>query len=141
MDNSRFKFRVWDKEEKHMHYIPAAELYEELFLRADGVLCNVDYSDRRPMNNRYEVSFSTGLHDCDGKEIFEGEYLALAVDNAIPFIEKHEVVFSGGCFIGKRFYAETNIFCANYMYLHVLVRDGYKVIGNRFENPELLAAK
>ena len=138
MNNSKFKFRVWDKQEKHMHYMPAAELHEELFLRADGVLCDVDsgskYPDPRPVDDRYEVSFSTGLYDCEGKEIWEGDIIEKGYHGKTesPY---QEVVFdtdigSCGCcfseFKGSGF---------------ALPNDKWRIVGNRFENPELLEIK
>lgn len=141
----KIKFRVWDKEEKHMHYMPAAELHEELFLRADGVLCDVrfdvEYSDPIAVNDRYEVSLSTGLLDCDGKEIFEGdaiEYRAFG---------RYLIQFEDGAF--RTECLETQAL-EMFMFNTCLLIDGVngdgrcplaKIIGNKFENPELRGIK
>ncbi len=138
---TRFKFRVWDKEEKHMHYMPAAELYEELFIRADGVLCNVLdgaelSSDPVPVDDRYEVSFDTGLYDCEGKEIWEGDVLRVFTR------ERHNESFIGvalwdndkSSFIAKGASENTG-----YYFFWECPR--IKVIGNRFSNSELLEGK
>lgn len=142
------KFRVWDKRDKHMHYMPAAELYEELFLRADGVLCNVDeganikkkISDPRPAGDRYEVSFSTGLLDCDGKEIWEGDVLdCICVGDDSPCAH-----YTWRTPVPVYFSTENNAYVAVDKRGWIVSLNSpvhYKVIGNKFGNPELLEGK
>lgn len=142
---TKFKFRVWDKEEKHMHYMPAAELYEVLFLRADGVLCDVDESamhsngyskDPRPAYEKYEVSFSTGLKDCEGQEIWEGDVIGYIFEEKI--LCKYHVEYRKCCFYGT---ALQGIYKDYMLYdlIHAMYPENkFKVIGNRFTNPELL---
>jgi hypothetical protein len=140
-----FKFRVWDNEGKHMHYMPAAELYEELFLRADGVLCYVldgsELSDPVPVNDRYEVSFSTGLLDCDGGNIYEGDVVEFRA------FGRYLIQFEDGAFRTECLETQAlEMFMFNTCLLIGGVNgDGRctsaKVIGNKFENPELLGVK
>lgn len=137
-------FRVWDKKEWHMYYFPAAELYENFFLRADGLLCDVDFSDcadPEPVNDRYEVTLFTGLYDCDGKKIYKDDIIE------IDMYGRYVVEFCNGAFtvecLEKR--------CLEgFMFDPHLLIDGVngdnvnphaKIIGNRFEHPELLEMK
>lgn len=126
------KFRVWDKEEKHMYYMPAAELYEELFLRADGVLCGIHggapYSQPVEMGNRFEVSLSTGLKDCEGQEIYEYDVIARTDDTSIRLIVK----FLNGGF--KVLYSEDEPDGAHLNMINHS-RSEWRIIGNKFQNP------
>lgn len=140
--NRPIKFRVWDKEERHMHYMPAAELYENFFLRADGVLCDVDigagYADPRPVYDRYEFSFSTGLCDCHGREIWEGDVLQHKIEPDFRLLVEYRrgayrIIDSGptshnGCEEGLLDEVDGECFM-------------YQIIGNKYENPELLERK
>lgn len=130
MNKSRFKFRIWDKENKDMICLPRAELYEEFFLRADGVLClNADTINGDMVeadNDRFELIQSTGLHDCEGKEIWEGDILRDKKGSLVV------TIFEDGKFLGKYINAKK-------MYaIEFSSNTGFKIIGHRFEHPELL---
>jgi len=65
----------------------------------------------------------TGLKDKNGKEIYEGD---IAIDSMKCL---HEIVFAGGCWIAKREHGGDMLCSTN---------DFVEVIGNIYENPELL---
>ena len=71
----------------------------------------------------------TGLHDKTGKEIYEGDIINPVVMNGT--ITRGEVVFHYGGFMAKQIGAEWLI---DDLYRY----DNFEVIGNIYENPELL---
>ena len=68
----------------------------------------------------------TGLFDIDGKEIYEDDILALQ-DGQIGIVEFHN-----GCFIVRHNQNGVSL------YLYDIRDRQLKILGNRFENPELL---
>jgi len=131
MENRIIKFRAWDKSLEKMHF---PELW--------------DNSMPSNWNYWYQLMQFTGLHDKNGKEIYEGDILrepvkdAWSANNYICF----EVFFHGG-----DANMDYNIgFSMNRMHNHGAICGGYipsfkpntvkkmEVIGNIFDNPELI---
>ena len=74
----------------------------------------------------------TGLKDCKGREIYEGDIIEILYKNS-SIKQNAKVVFEKGCFfadLGDRF--------AYHIYE---VADNCEVIGNIHENPELLGGQ
>jgi uncharacterized phage protein (TIGR01671 family) len=116
------KFRSWDCYENQMHNGVESGIYEDPdeIIPFDKVLelaC-------------YEVMQYTGLKDKNGKEIYEGDVLGYVTDT------KWIVGFKNGAFTLS--YQNSNI---NILY-DCDIADGkvthMKVLGNIYENPELL---
>ena len=74
-------------------------------------------------DKRYIIMQFTGLKDKNGKEIFEGDIL---IDK---YNQIWKIEFDRGCFIG--FGGERELF-------HIFAMDEPKVIGNIYENLELM---
>jgi len=132
------KFRAWDKEDKEMitweGLINAYDLHNILKFR----------------NPRFKIMQFTGLKDKNGKEIYEGDILRFVYSKGrawydrIVLIENEE-----GCY-GYNFnwktIKEVHLKCKtkedNKKLLKLFDRFDEKVIiGNIYENPELLSSK
>ena len=91
----------------------------------------------------------TGLHDKNGREIYEGDII---VDGSVPGPEygiggymftKYEVKMVNGCFVVECIpdCVNDHVF-GNYHLLYEVIADGFaEVVGNIYENPELLEVK
>jgi YopX protein len=101
------KFRAWDKINKYM-FIIFDSTAKDWYLP--------DWSDR------YEVMQYTGLHDKNGKEIWEGDILAHE-----DFANRKQKV------VGVMEWNETTAGFARFYPLHK-----FEVIGNIYKNPKLL---
>lgn len=122
------KFKVWDKEEKEMHgpheieYINFCD--EFVTLKIVGF---IEFEDT-------ELLQYTGINDEENKEIYEGDIIEGGYLNPLSnkfMSKKYIVVYDKGSFVGKLIghtpYGDT--------WLHFIKG---KVIGNIYENPELL---
>lgn len=110
------KFRAWD--DRNNKWITEGDIY----MTHDGQFFAGDM-DNPPVVAIHEsnITFSTGVEDIKGKEIFAGDVVK-TLDGDI-----NEVVFRGGQYvrkINKQWGAE--------------LKYAVEIIGNIFENPELI---
>ena len=126
MTANRFNFRVWDKNNKCFS--------TGLLLTRKGILKEVDFEEgtiTTVNQTNYELMQSTGLVDKNGKEIYEEDILKFISEGRIItfriyFDKKRDCLCARAlndaidCQIDKQF-------CSNKI-----------VIGNTYENPELL---
>lgn len=119
MEANRFRFRAWD-------YFKGEMIYSNRF---DNLgLFFQDIYIRRIHGNKVDVMQSTGLCDSEGKECFDGDIIYS--DSWNPKV--YEVIFNRGGFC---FYNENiEIDLAH----DIKYLDMFKIIGNKFENHELL---
>lgn len=125
--NREIKFRAWDKKGKEMFSVARIDIadgscYRHLFAGE----C-YDYW------NNVELMQYTGIKDYEGKEIYEGDILKCKLHNGE--YENYLIAWS-------KEYAEfealnrdkSNFICAS-------IWNQFKIIGNIYENPELLEVK
>jgi uncharacterized phage protein (TIGR01671 family) len=119
------KFRAWDKKCEDMLYSDVQTEEYEFRFTENGIEV-YGYSDdfTNPMN--VELMQFTGLYDKHHKPIYEGDIVSY-------FDLKHEVLFKNGAFgwmEDGEFYSFSEMAPS--------VFDEFEVIGNVYENPELL---
>ena len=129
------KFRAWNKEENIMCYENEdfdADYWDGHYASILEVINNSLKADR------YIFMQYTGLKDKNGKEIYEGEVLQ---DSDCVY----EVIFEYGCFDVKVIKVLKNVGTQKGMtyQLSFIIsdNDNIKVMGNIYENPELLEDK
>jgi uncharacterized phage protein (TIGR01671 family) len=124
-------FRIWDKTEKRMINEPATE---KIFLSGNGNLIDMNHTDGYLMEDHI-VMFSTGIVDKNIKDIFEGDIVL--VKTWLGRIKNiYFVCFEDGAFQLKskgETQDITQCLVSNF--------DDIEVLGNIYENPELLEAK
>lgn len=120
------KFRAWDKDHKYMEYT------DKNLIVSFGDNGNVDatdlsniYSTCNGMQN-FELMQSTGLKDKNGTEIYEGDIVKNIYDEI--YVVK---------WFDAAFYLEEK-YNGGFDYHELHFEDNKKVIGNIYENPELL---
>lgn len=128
------KFRAWDKEFKEMVQVDAL-VFDEQIIKTTYKNGNIVKEDLK----NYVLMQSTGLKDKNGKEIFEGDIIAIEVDDT-------------GTPINARIFQDSKI---GILMFHVfednedvpmveLLEDdsvAFAIIGNIHENPELAEVK
>jgi len=129
MDASRFKFRAWNKKHKFMD--------DDFFLHADGrifdraaITFDTPHTEIEPAEDFIIMQF-TGLHDKNGKEIYEGDILHCGWDVGPTFgHQSFNVIFEEGEF---RYDAVDG---SGWMRWEDLFEP--EIIGNIYKKPELL---
>ena len=118
------KFRAWDK--KIQQFIDA----KEIVINDGKVFRNwQDYEDYIPDDNTIELVWFTGLVDKAGKDIFEGDIIQCT---------NHSVKKNGLVMMEQGMWNwEYKLGAVSWLW-DVIGRWKGTVIGNRFENPELL---
>ncbi len=117
------KFRAWDKDYKKM--ISVDEI--DLFLKQIRYWKEKDEEPITLNKGDYELMQFTGLKDKNGKEIYEGDIIRLNNDNEII----GEITFEKGCFVYLEKIGDSEA-------LNHFKEKQFEIIGNKFENPELL---
>ena len=115
-----FKFRVWDKKLNKFHF-------SGFSLTLDGVLTHSDGSWSWDFDTNYIIQQSTGMTDKNGKDIYEGDILKWP-EGWVYFETLGEVKWL------------TNGYYFENQYVMMLLPEVIyaKIVGNIFENPELL---
>lgn len=132
------KFRAWDKR-KNGGMFTGITLYSHV-LSETGVWMGTDDGAWDYPNEKYVVWMQyTGLKDRNGKEIYEGDIVGFKKDKRNKkWSEIVEVKIDDGLL--TPFYEEE---FSNYdgTWNYLVEYNHYEVIGNKYENPELLTNK
>ena len=124
----RFKFRFWDKETQTMQKIPMVELRHKITL------------DKIFADDRVIFMQCTGLKDKNGKLIYEGD-IARFKDNINPDgsnthigVIEHNETFNAFMY---------RVECMGLFTVNKIQNENFdvEIIGNIYENPELLEGK
>ncbi|HCT7700312.1 TPA: hypothetical protein OT813_002406 [Staphylococcus aureus] len=131
------KFRAWDKLGKEMHKVSAIDFSSKgaRIIRLAGVQSN-GKGDHKRWHSSVELMQSTGLKDVYGKEIYDGDIAEFKYPHDKRFKEIGIITHSAekACFVIKMIRDTIQEF-----ELYRGVANSYlKVIGNKFDNPELL---
>ncbi len=118
------KFRVWDKDNKKMLDWKELDLTKELG-EDEITIFEPTGQFAQPMYF-YEAMQSTGLKDKNGVEIYEGDIIKNSYD------EIYTVKWFDAAFLLEEKYN------GGFDYHELYLEDNKKVIGNIYENPELL---
>ncbi len=104
---------------------------------------NIRYAEEEPIFLD-TVGQYTGLKDENGKEIYEGDIIEFSYDMFVgyfdTFIAKGKVVFEEGAFYVEVFENERITKDEAYL-LYSINLDTIELMGNIYDNPELLAEK
>jgi uncharacterized phage protein (TIGR01671 family) len=134
------KFRAWDKDEKRMRY-------GGFFVQASS---GYAVDEGREQFENYHLMQFTGLKDKNGKEIYEGDIVRITHEDEVhehdencespcdwPDASKTTVVKWDDEF-GGIVWSEPELFEGEYMYSFAAEPYVYEIIGNIYENAELL---
>lgn len=117
-------FRAWDKLNNEMYVVEQINFDCGEFESIGYGITNLRGADK------IELMQSTGLCDKEGTEVFEGDILHHQVQTEYTFIVKYDK--DKGCWYGDGLSRTYRINIAKRFLPY------YKVIGNIYENPELL---
>ena len=143
------KYRAWHKKSKWMCVCDELSKNMAVYMRSDGVLVEV-YVDGAGSDSdgcgvftddvadEWDVMFSTGLQDKNGVEIFEGD----VIKDGIAGEERKFLIYwndAEACFWAKLISTEIDCYKLGSNFSPRLYC--VEIIGNKFENPELLVEK
>lgn len=122
------KFRAWLKEEKIMGEVLGIDiLHKEIFFSNEDANCyeHTDFKD-------IELMQYTGLKDKNNKEIYEGDIVKLRANHRIGVIKYYD---EWGAFVIEYIKPRPLAVLGNYY------KENIEILGNIYENPELLGGK
>ena len=135
------KFRAWDKDLKQMH-ICGQDVHDSMTFDENNIAQYYNLQNGCGSPTTYELMQYTGLKDKNGVKIYEGDIVKIhkhSYDYGLKQDEIGQIKFIDGAF---GFYREKT---KNEYYFNDLATengygelDYYEVIGNIYDNPELL---
>jgi len=148
------KFRAWDKEDKKMWRV--VSITESIWGDCEEAHIRICESHENPskketdvrMSVDYELMQYTGLKDKNGKEIFEGDIIYWEINNGVG-IESYTAVVKWSENLVEEGWNQTYKWLVGYtgdyyrgsydeLSTPAAYNDALQIIGNIYENPELL---
>ena len=128
MEKREIKFRVWDIGSQKMRLVKEIsfrlDYVEDIDGAVSGITVQTDDGDEACLN--FILMQYTGLKDKNGKEIYEGDVLQSDVQG-------YEGDYSNGIIVISNIISTGNI-----SYKIEIQEYGMRVVGNIYENPELI---
>ena len=119
------KFRAWDKENEKMMKVSSLHLEnKEISVKENGTF---------RLFRMQDLMQYTGIKDKNGKEIYEGDIVLIKLDETSTWY-KTVVGFKKGAFIANLIDKEDYV----YIFHHGFTDDDFEIIGNVYENKNLL---
>lgn len=132
------KFRAWNKEYGEMCYSTNVALYEKREFYPFGIIVGFSHYP----TNDWELMQYTGLRDKNGKEVYEGDIVRYTFDNPDSVLStENGLKIRTGKIFWQEWRASFAIGCQmanNDLFKYVRNGNRVEVIGNIYENPELL---
>jgi uncharacterized phage protein (TIGR01671 family) len=141
--NREIKFRAWDRE-NNCWYKPLHEAYRghlfELLVGFNGDLCahtmnGMVHESMWP--NKFNLMQYTGFKDENHKDVYEGDiletYITAPWDSEVPILVRGVVTFDDP-YMGSVCFKSQSSDATDYL----REIEEYRIIGNIYENPELL---
>lgn len=134
--NDRFRYRVYYKPHNKVYNVIClnCDRQKEIIIEYKGSTAVVEWKN-------CEILQSTGFHDKNAKLIYDGDIVRLKAKNGMTF--DYAVKFKNYCFIleyinGRLKGTKARNFAKQYAQPQRMYEHGYMVIGNVYENKELL---
>jgi phage uncharacterized protein TIGR01671 len=127
------KFRAWLKEEKKMVIVETIDFTDKSMQYLEKNEIIDAYLLRRMIFDDVELMQYTGIKDKNGKEIYEGDIVLIRIDKT-NILHKTVVKFKHGAFIADIIGNNDYI----YLFHFGFNKDDFEVIGNIYENKNLL---
>ena len=130
MNNRKLKFRVWDK--KYNKFVVSTDFNDGAGITLDGFLSWASESQFGNVQdpNRFIITQFTGLKDKNHREIYDGDILE--VKDYDGWFDKV------GLYFNKVVNFESKVFEEYESAGYISIQKDREIIGNIFENPELL---
>lgn len=157
MNNREIKFRVWDSNEKKFLLPEWADgmmitlrgvvgYYSDIDDADDGIIQNgkAYFPEQKFISKGFELSRFTGMKDKNGKDIYEGDILHGREEGdgeTTAWTDVYYIVFfkNAGFYVREKSIKEDSSWCDHLSDNDIV--DYYEVVGNIYENPELLNQK
>lgn len=129
------KFRAWDKELKTMLDVFLIDFKKRVLVGEHWKFGETNFMSF----DEIELMQSTGLRDKNGREIFDGDIITNGIDRAD--VKNHQTLGFYTVLNGREYFFARGISFENFEENAEEFSEAVEIIGNIYENPELLEDK